>query len=240
VNKDLLVIILEKTKEGTSNIEAIREDLRITTESFNGSLNSLEEEGLVNISEGQIEASLDQRLKIAINAVKSGADFQRVSKQLGWKEFEEMVAYTFEENGYKVKRRFRFSAEGRRWEIDVLATKKPLIICAECKHWAKSLGNSTARNIIEVHLEKVRVMSENVDVISEKINVNHWGKATIVPIALSLIPARSKIYRRIPMVSVLELPDFLSEFLGQMEWLLSFTVDIPITTPKPKRRRKKR
>ena len=226
MNKDLLVIILEKTKEGTSNIEAIREDVRITTESFNGSLNSLEEEGLVNISEGQIEASLDQRLKIAINAVKSGADFQRVSKQLGWKEFEEMVAYTFEEIGYKVKRRFRFSAEGRRWEIDVLATKKPLIICAECKHWAKSLGNSTARNIIEVH--------------SEKINVNHWGKATIVPIALSLIPARSKIYRRIPMVSVLELPDFLSEFLGQMEWLLSFTVDIPITTPKPKRRRKKR
>jgi len=240
VNKDLLVTILEKTKEGTSNIDVVREDLRITNESFNGSLSSLEEEGLVNISQGKIEASLDQRLKLAISAIKSGADFQRVSKHLGWKEFEEMVAFTFEENGYKVKRRYRFSAQGRRWEIDVLATRKPLIICAECKHWAKSLGNSTARNIIEIHLEKVRVMSENVASISEKINVNRWGKATIMPMALSLIPARSNMYRRMPMVSVFELPDFLSEFSGQMEWLTSFNVDIPITTPKPKRRRKKR
>jgi hypothetical protein len=239
VNRELLVRLLEKTKEGTTSTDKIREGFRITSESFNGCLIDLEKEGLVKINNGYIKATIDQRLKIAIIAVKSGADFQRVSKQLDWKEFEEIVAYTFEENGYKVKRRFRFSAEGRRWEIDVLAIKKPLIVCAECKHWVKSLGNSKARGIIDGHLEKIRVMSENVELISEIMQVNSWGRAIIIPIVLSLIPAKSKIYRRMPMVSVFELPNFLSEFTGQMEWLSSFTVDIPITTLKPKRRNKK-
>lgn len=239
MNKELLVRLLEKTKEGTTTVDTIRKDLRITSESFNECLIKLEKDGLVKTNNRYLEATIDQRLKIAIIAVKSGADFQRVSKQLHWKEFEEIVAFTFEENGYKVKRRFRFLTKERRWEIDILATKKPIIICAECKHWFKSLGDSTARSIIDGHFEKVRVMSENVELISEIIRVNSWGRAIIIPMVLSLIPARSKIYRRIPMVSVFELPNFLSEFTGQMEWLTSFTVDIPITILKPKRRRKK-
>jgi hypothetical protein len=55
-----------------------------------------------------------------------------------------------------------------------------------------------------------------------------------VPLALSLQPARNKIYRRIPVVSVFELPSFLDEFEGQMDWLASFPVDLPPKEPKPR------
>jgi Holliday junction resolvase-like predicted endonuclease len=224
-NRDLLLALLQKTRDSTASLESLREMVRITDEAFTASLLQLKGQGILDITDDMISASLDQRLKLAVTAVKSGADFERVSKWLGWLEFEEMVAYTFEENGYRVKRRYRFQTEGRRWEIDVLAMKKPLIVCAECKHWAKGLGNMTARRIVEGHMEKVRVMSEHASEL-KRVKLSGWGKTTFLPMTLSLIPARNKIYRKIPVVSVFELPRFLGEFQGQMEWLTSYTVEI--------------
>ncbi|UCD44930.1 MAG: hypothetical protein JSV27_12615, partial [Candidatus Bathyarchaeota archaeon] len=109
-------------------------------------------------------------------------------------------------------------------EIDVLALRRPLIVCAECKHWSRGLGNVTARRIAETHMEKVRILSENVGNLGNRLRLEGWNGATVVPIALSLQPARNKIYRRIPIVSIFELPDFISEFEGQMEWLAKFPV----------------
>jgi len=248
--RDIIVALLEQTREGPTDHESLREAVRVTDEAFNHFLDHLSAEGLVEVGEEAVIASLEQRLKLSIRAVRAGADLERVSRGLGWLEFEEMAAYAFEENGFRVSRRFRFQADGRRWEIDVLAVRKPLVVCAECKHWSKGLGNMTARNIVETHLEKVQVMSENAPRLAERGKYEGWEKAIFVPMALSLQPARNKIYRRIPVVSIFELPSFLSEFQGQMDWLASFPVDLP--PPKPrikqtvlkkkgrKRRKKKR
>jgi hypothetical protein len=228
--RDILVALLETTKEGPTEHEVLRETVRVTDEAFTAFLDHL----LVVAGEGALEASLEQRLEIAVRAVRAGADLERVSQALRWLEFEEMSAYTFEANGYRVKRRFRFNAEGRRWEIDILATLKPLVVCAECKHWSSGLGNMTARKIVEIHLEKVRVLSENAAILVEKGLLRGWDRAIFVPMALSLQSARNKIYRRIPVVSVFELPSFLNEFQGQMDWLASFPVDLPEAKPRVK------
>ena len=223
----MLIALLEQTRKGSTDYDNLKDAVRITEEAFTLFLDHLEKGGLIKAYEELIETSLDQRLKLAVRAVRAGADLERVSKALGWLEFEEMVAFTFEQNGYGVECRFRFKADGRRWEIDVLATRNPLVICAECKHWQKGLGNTTARRIVEAHLEKVKLLSENSLVLVEKGLLNRWKQATFVPITLSLQPARKKIYRRIPVVSVFELPRFLDEFRGQMDWLINFNVDLP-------------
>lgn len=232
--RDILVALLETTREGPTDYEGLREAVRVTDEAFTAFLGHLIEQGLVGVGEEALEATLEQRLEIAVRAVRAGADMERVSKALGWLEFEEMSAYTFEANGYRVKRRFRFNGEGRRWEIDVLATRKPLVVCAECKHWSNGLGNMTARRIVETHLEKVRVLSENAAILVEKGLLRGWDRAVFVPMAISLQPARNKIYRRIPVVSVFELPSFLNEFQGQMDWIASFPVDLPEAKPRVK------
>jgi len=216
LEREILVALLNLTREGSSDRSKLQEAARVTEEAIGLLLDDLMGEELVGESEGLLEASPGQRLGIAVRAVRAGADLERVSRALGWLEFEEMVAYALEENGYAVSRRFRFQAEGRRWEIDVLGAKKPLVLCAECKHWSRGLGNATARKIVETHLEKVGVLSENL----------------FVPVAMSLTPARERIYRRIPVVSVFELPSFLGEFEGQLDWLASFPVELP--PPKPR------
>ena len=240
VEREVLLALLEKTRDEPSTREELMEAIRITGDALDSFLASLLRNGAIGSEGEKITADLSQRLGLAVRAVRSGADFERVSKALGWLEFEEMAAYTFEENGFRVSRRFRFQAEGRRWEIDVLARRRPLVICAECKHWSKGLGNLTARRIVETHLEKVKVLSENASRLMKRLDVEGWGEAVFVPVTLSLQPARNRIYRRIPVVSVFELPNFLSEFEGQMEWLAKFSVEIPPQKPRPRQMRLKK
>ena len=224
--RDILIALLENTQKKPVYSNALRETVRVTDEAYNTYITHLASNGLIEEEHGNITASLNQRLELAIKAIQAGGDLERVSRALGWLEFEEIVARIFEENGYDVKRRFRFQADGRRWEIDILATRRPLIVCAECKHWMKGLGNTTARKITETHLEKVETLSRSVRNLQGRMGMEGWGQATMIPMALSLQPARERIYRRIPVVSVYGLPGFLSEFEAQMDWLASFTVDL--------------
>ena len=224
--RDILITLLENTRKKPVDRNALRETIRVTDEAYNTYMTHLTSNGLIDEELGNITASLNQRLELAIKAVQAGGDLERVSRALGWLEFEEIVARIFEENGYDVKRRFRFQADGRRWEIDILATRRPLIVCAECKHWMKGLGNTTARRITETHLKKVETLSRSVGDLQGRMGIEGWGQATMIPMALSLQPARERIYRRIPVVSVYGLPGFLSEFEAQMDWLASFTVDL--------------
>jgi Holliday junction resolvase-like predicted endonuclease len=224
--RDILIALLEKTRKTPVDNCTLRESLRVTDEAYDTYMTHLTSNGLIDEEQGNITASLNQRLELAIKAIQAGGDLERVSRALGWLEFEEIVARIFEENGYDVKRRFRFQAEGRRWEIDILATRRPLIVCAECKHWAKGLGSATARRIAETHLEKVETLSRSLGGLRDRIGIHSWNHVTLIPMALSLQPARERIYRRIPVVSVYGLPGFLSEYEAQMDWLASFPVDL--------------
>jgi Holliday junction resolvase-like predicted endonuclease len=232
LEREILIALLKQTRLGPADHGKLQKAVRVTDEALSLLLAKLGKEGLIEDSRSRLEASPGQRLGIAVRAIRSGADLERVSRALGWLEFEEMVAYALEQNGYEARSRFRFQAEGRRWEIDVLAAKKPLIICAECKHWSRGLGNMTARKIVEAHMKKVRVLSQYPLKAMKKLGLRSWERAVFVPVAMSLTPARERIYRRIPVVTIFELPSFLSEFEGQMDWLASFPVDLPPEKPR--------
>lgn len=229
---NLLLTILMNTNEKQFDVDEIKGSTRITSDIFQDIIDKLRSEGLLPVKNKKL--TVQQRLGIAIMAIKAGADLQQVSKNFGWLEFEEFVAHIFEENDFKVLRRFRFQAEGRRWEIDVLASKYPHIICAECKHYTRGMGNSLARGIIESHLEKTEVFSNQIEILSKKIGVHRWKEAIISPMILTLSPTKMKVYRRVPSVSVLSLPNYLNEFQGQLDRIAIFKVEIPEWKPKPR------
>ena len=237
--RKILQHILDETKEGDFDLNETREKLSITEEALETTLSELENGGYIELKEDKIHVSVEQRLELAIYAIRLGSDFEKVSKSLGWLEFEELVAHVFRENGYNTRSRYRFRAEGRRWEIDVLATSYPYIVCAECKHYTSGMGNSTARHIIETHIEKTEVMSKNIEELAQKIGVQNWRNAILLPITLTLSPTKMNIYRRVPSVSVFTLPTFLSEFPGYLERMIHYPVEIPEYKPKPKQLRLK-
>lgn len=223
----LLTRLLSLTNGDAVEVEKLRGSLKMTSEAFDEYLSQLKEAGLVTVVAGSIELSLDQRLQLAMRSLEAGADFEAVSRSLGWLEFEELSARVFEENDFRVFRRFRFNAEGRRWEMDLLAARKPYLVCGECKHWSNGIGNKTARSIIETHLKKVEVFSLHLKELRKRSGLEKWTRATVVPMALTLSATPMEIYRRIPSVSVLALPRFLGEFDGQLERLAHFRVELP-------------
>jgi hypothetical protein len=233
LKRRFLIRILEKTDESFVREDELKEGFRITNQFFNLFLDELEMNGTINRQGEIIKLDLSQRLDIANKALELGADFEKVSYSLGWLEFEEMTANIFNKNGFRVAKRFRFNANSRRWEIDVLAFRAPLIICAECKHWKRGIGNSSANRIIEEHIEKVNVFTENLIDLSGRMKILRWDQAIIFPIVVTLLPTKFKIYRRVPVVSVLALPSFVDEFEGHRDRLIHHKRDLPRWKVKP-------
>ena len=109
----LLTRLLALTNDESVEVETLRGSLRITTETFDALLRPSQTMDYVSLQGESITLRLEQRLNVAMKAVEAGADSETISRSLGWLEFEELSAKVFEANGFRVLRRFRFTAEGR-------------------------------------------------------------------------------------------------------------------------------
>lgn len=224
--REVLLAILKATRGQPSSRDRIMEFCRLTNEVLNRVLECLSNEGLISEEDGVIRASHEQRLRIAVRAVNAGAGVERVSRALGWMEFEDISAHIFEENDFSVRRRFRFKAQGRRMEVDIVACRRPYIICAECKRWSRGLDGSSARRTLEVHVNKVRSLGENLVQFMKRLALVGWSQAIIIPAAISLT-STIKAYENVPLISILELPSFLSEFEANLDSIIHFRLPLP-------------
>jgi len=131
--KYLIISILKLTKNGSISKEIVKKDARVASEIAEKIFKKLHSNGLVYLQNNFLEADSLQRLKLAVYAVQLGADLETVSSHLQWKEFENMAAFALERNGYGVVRNLRFKHAGRRWEIDVVGFRRPMVLCVDCK-----------------------------------------------------------------------------------------------------------
>jgi Holliday junction resolvase-like predicted endonuclease len=226
IKTDVLISILKLTNSGSAAEEAVAMDANVPVHVTNDFLKGLREIGLIECENGKIEVSSNQRIKLAIHAINHGTDIERVCKVLEWIEFENFAATAFETNNFAVKRRFRFKASGRRWEIDVLAYSEPIIVCVDCKRWRRGWGNSAIRKIVEAQAKRTEVLAKNLQSIQRKIELDDWKQATLFPVILSLFPGPVKFYDNVPVVSILQLQNFLNEFQGHITELTHFRANL--------------
>ncbi|MBT0159167.1 YraN family protein [Candidatus Bathyarchaeota archaeon A05DMB-2] len=186
-------------------------------------LENLQNEGVVYLKNGAVEADNNGRLKMAIKALALGADVEVVSNLLHWQEFEEIAAVALERNGYVAAKNVRFKNAGRRWEIDVVGCKKPLVLCIDCKHWHHRMSSSALKRIAEAQVQRTRALAESLPSTSIKIECGKWSSAKFVPAVLSLIHGSFKFYEQVPIVPVLQLQDFLNKLPAYTDSLKYFT-----------------
>ena len=219
--RNALIQILTLTKNGSTQKELVGREARIPQQVANKILKKISDAKLIQLKDGAVEASLNQRIKIAVNAIELGADSEDVCKALNWDEFENIAALAFEVNGFGVLKRFRFKWAGRRWENDVLGYKKPMIICAECKHWLHGWHRSTIAKAVELQLLRTHALTESLPLLHEKFLFD-WKKATLIPIVLSLVPGPLKFYKKVPIVPIRQLQSFLSDLPAYVSSLKCF------------------
>ena len=225
IEGDLLISILNLTRDGPVSQKVVNKEARLPASLVQKLLRRLQSDGLVYLHESILEVTTVQRLRLAVHALRSGADLERVSGFLNWKEFEGITAVAFESNGYAVVRNLHFKHGGRRWEIDIVGWKSPIIVCLDCKHWHHGPQRSAAEKIVEQQTERTRALVMSLPNPAVKVAFLSCGEAKFVPAVLSLTFDKFKFYKGVPVVPVLQLQDFLSQLPAYTDSLLCFSAN---------------
>jgi len=217
LESDVLMAILKLTKEGPILHENINKHVRLPSRSLKKLLQELQNDGLVYVRGKKLEVAGVQRLELAVRALSRGADLENVSSRLQWKEFEAMTGIAFENNGYLITKNLRFEHEARRYEIDVVGYRKPLVVCVDCKHWHHSIGKTTLERIAKDQTARVRALASALPHLDVSLEFYSWSSARFVPVVLSLVVGESKFCAGVPVVPILKLQDFLDQLPAYVE-----------------------
>ncbi len=220
--RNLLISLLKLTKEGSVLTETVNKDARVPLAIASKLLEKLQNEELIYLKSGSVEADSNGRLKLAVKAATLGADIERVSNLLCWQEFEAIAALALKNNGYTVANNVRFKHAGRKWEIDAVGCKKPLVVCIDCKHWQRGLSPSALRRIVDSQVERTQALADSLPGVGLKMECAKWSNAKFLPVILSLIPTSFKFYNNVPIVPILQLQDFLYQLPAYTETLKTF------------------
>jgi hypothetical protein len=219
--REVLVSLLKLTGEDKTELDNLSQEARVPVQVVREVLRKNADLVSHVTSSGLVMVDREQRLKIALKAIELGADIERVCKSLTWLEFEDISVLAFEANDFRTTKHFRFTWTNRRWEIDILAFREPLILCADCKHWRHGWSGSGSRKAAEMQIERTKVLAEASNILDDRLGVGKWKRAYFVPMILSLVPANQKFYKGVPIVPVLQLGDFLSimpAYLGKIAY----------------------
>jgi Holliday junction resolvase-like predicted endonuclease len=211
IAKELIISLLKVSKSKPVSLELVKKEARLPSQVVEKLLQKLQYDGLLYVHDGLVEINVLQRLKLAIRALALGADYERVSGFLGWKEFESVAAVALEAHGYSVKTNLRFRQGGRRWEIDVVGCRKPLVVCVDCKHWFRRLYPSKLKRAVEGQVRRTLAFSEVLPNPAVRVDCASWNDARFVPVVLSLTPTSFKFHNGTPIVAIVQLRDFLAQ-----------------------------
>jgi Holliday junction resolvase-like predicted endonuclease len=183
----------------------------------------MQDDGLVYVRKDTIELKSVQRLKLAVRALSLGGDIEQVASYLSWQEFEEMASVALEQNGYGVMRNLRFKHAGRKWEMDIVGCRKPLAICIDCKHWHHSLRPSAIKEVEKEQIERTKALARSLPNPTIRIECAKWERVKFVPVVLSLMQGETKFYEKVPIVSVLQLQDFVDRLPAYSHMIYQIT-----------------
>jgi Holliday junction resolvase-like predicted endonuclease len=122
-----------------------------------------------------------------LNERDEGKPLEKVLSGFDWSGFETAVAEIFFENGFSVKRNLRFKT-GRRYEVDIIASRGAKVACVDCKEWREGRNK---RGGIE---RAARMQKERTDQLKKFVSKNPIAqsslkiglKANCVPIIVTL------------------------------------------------------
>lgn len=223
IEQNMAITLLKLTKNGPVRQQLINKEAKIPTVDARKLLQKLQNDGLIYLHRDVVEADDMQRLRLAVYAVNLGADLEQTSSLLLWQEFEGMAAFALRQNEYGVIKNLRFKHGGRRWEIDIVGYKKPFVICIDCKHWHHGLSPSASKRITIEQTERTEALAKSLPNPAIKAEFTSWTMTRLIPAILSLTTGVSKFHDNVPIVSVLQLQDFLTQlpfYIGSLKNVL--------------------
>ena len=159
------------------------------------------------------------KVQVAIRALQLGEPTRPILKSLTWQEFEEFVAQVLTFHDFTVRQRFRFSLS-RRFEIDIIARRKPLLLCIDCKQFGVRLGKASAlRSASENQLVRTQALADHLAQFQADLGVLDWQEPVLLPILVTMMLEDIQFHEGIPVVPAVNLNSFLLGLEEQLEHL---------------------
>ncbi|MFB0563136.1 MAG: nuclease-related domain-containing protein [Candidatus Lokiarchaeia archaeon] len=204
---EIIISVLKKLREiETLDIEEFRKMVG-DPELFN----LLTNKGYTDLVEERVTFDLESRLQISLIALRYGADIEKVCKLLNWREFEAFSKSALEKNNYFCIQNFRFKHNKKRYEIDVVGLKKPLILCIDSKHYKKSGKSGVLKVACKKQIERVEAFSRILPKNVSKLRIMEWKNANIIPLIVTLLPEEISFFEQVPIVPFFKLNSFIIE-----------------------------
>lgn len=222
VELNLIISLLKLTKETPVLIKNVKDDAKLPLEVILKLLNKLQMQGLIDLEKESVEITKGNRITLVVKVVELGADIEHISDLLRWQEFEDIAVLALKNNGFSVSKNVRFKHADRKWEIDAVGCKKPLVICIDCKHWQRRMAPSVLGRVVEAQAERVEALADSLPNTKLQLECTKWKKAQFMPAILSLVQGNYKFYDNVPIVPVLQLQDFVNQLPAYTYSLKSF------------------
>ncbi len=193
-------------------------------------LTELRNSNLLETKNELFRIPLENRIPLLELGLRLGGDLERLASYLTWQEFEAFCKTITVANRFRSYVNVRFTTvwNKKRYEIDVLAFKRPYILGIDAKHWQIHTGSAAAlRNALKSQYTRLENL---VQVLPDKIidfQINQWGEATVYPIIVSLFDQNIKIQPHGVIVPVFKLNSFLLGFEANLDLLPFIQVKLP-------------
>ncbi|MEM1511528.1 MAG: restriction endonuclease [Candidatus Jordarchaeales archaeon] len=197
------------------------EDLQRSNEELRELVYSLFENGFLRREKDGL-AVLD-KIALLEALLSRGFTVEYLASLFTWRDFEAFSDEVFARHGYSSLRNFRFSQGGRRFEVDLLALKKPLLLCVECKHYKKPRTTMPSKQSIERHVERAKALAKSIPSLTLDVGVSGWGHVKVVPLIITL--TQEGIHKGVPVIPVFKLNTFLLELNSNIGLICSFEAE---------------
>lgn len=174
------------------------------------------------MKEKAIEISNYNKVLLTVRAVELGADIETATSLLHWREFEEIAGLALEKNNFIVKKNFRFTYIKKKNEIDLIGSKRPFILCIDCKHWHKKLSISSINTIVDKQIKRTENLAAFLPSVSKNLECEQWNYGLFIPAILSLLPAITKFHKSVPIIPILQFQDFINQIFGNLQKIKTF------------------
>lgn len=205
----LLLSILKLTRDSSQfSIEDLGRATKMPADEVREQVGRLSDLGMLTLDRETVSLDIEKRMGVALKALSEGSDLETVCRLLSWQEFEEITVESLEANRFSAFKHFVFKSNDRRLEIDVIGVSQLLVLCFDCKHWAKGIRGALGEKVAERQVERVRSLATHRQTIS-RLGIRAERDLYFIPAIVSLVDAGPRFIRQVPIVPVLKLNSFL-------------------------------
>ncbi len=185
-------------------------ELESKLKNFDGSnlpriIADLSAEGILKLSGVEIEVR--NRIGLAEILMKAGRSAETLSELLSWREFERFCRNVLEANGFHVRSNVRFTRGKKRYEIDLVAAKRPYLLFVDCKHWRPGGKSEYRKAALKQRLRmQAALKKESVLGIRAGTSLSSFQQLSLI-VCLADVTTRS--FEETPVVPIFRFNNFL-------------------------------